>query len=655
MLPLTLLACSPVQASASTLECRQLPALFDAFGRNHYTVRELTPEVQQRAVTKYIEAIDPSKTLLLDHEITALKKKLPSVFESMKSGSCTPLGEAFALVVARSEEDQKIAEKLLGPSYQIDETVELQLDPDKRGYAKTAEERAELVRKLVHFQMSSYVESSGLDLATAKKQLLHRYELATKRLKERQATALPTIFAEEFAEALDPHSAFMSADTLAEFQIQMRLSLEGIGAALSSEDGVTRIESLVPGGQAEKSGQLRPKDKVMAVAQEGEAAVPTIDMELRDVVKMIRGKKGTKVTLTIMREGHPGTFQVTIVRDKIDVKESAAKITYETKKVGDKSYKLGVLDLPSFYGGGEAGGRNAYNDVKQLLLEAKAEKVDGILLDLSRNGGGLLEDAVRIAGLFIREGGVVATRSTNGKVEVLEDEDEDVIWSGPLVVMTSPASASAAEILAGALKDYGRAVIVGGAQTFGKGTVQVLLPLPGEMGAMKVTTGMFFLPKGASTQHTGVTSDIRVPSILDRVDVGEKSLPYALPTQSTEAFLSDRANSENGTKRWRPITKTDIAELARRSAERVAKDPDMAEIKKELDDAEKNRGIVRLAELRKKEREEAKPTKDGKPLDARDAAREKGKDMQATFLREGGNILADLIATSSGATSLTKN
>src|SRR5262249_7174103 len=271
------------------------------------------------------------------------------LWDTMKSGDCSVLEHANALLINRSQEDERIAEKMLDPAYKVDDTVEINFDPEKRGYTKSNDERHGLVRKMIHFQMSNLL--IGLPMDQAKKQLIHRYQLFTKRLKERETKKnMPEIYAEAFASSLDPHSSFLAAEALADFQIQMRLSLEGIGAALTTRDGFTVIESLVPGGQAEKSNVLRVKDKIIAVAQDGQKPVATIDMDLQDVVKMIRGKKGTRVTLTVLREGKPAkTFDVTIVRDKIDVKEQAAKINYETRKVGDRTVKVGIIDLPSFY------------------------------------------------------------------------------------------------------------------------------------------------------------------------------------------------------------------------------------------------------------------------------------------------------------------
>jgi carboxyl-terminal processing protease len=367
-----------------------------------------------------------------------------------------------------------------------------------------------------------------------------------------------------------------------------------------------------------------------------------MDMELREVVKLIRGKKGTRVKLTILRQGgkDAGTFPVTLVRDKVDLKDQAAKLTYETRKTGDgKSYKIGVIDLPGFYGGGKGAGRSCYDDVKKLVLEAKAAKVDGILLDLSRNGGGLLDQAVQIAGLFIKHGGVVATKSTEGRVEVLEDTDSGTVYSGPLAVLTSRLSASASEILAGAIKDYKRGLIIGTDHTFGKGTVQVLAPLPDSLGAMKVTTGMFFLPNGVSTQHLGVASDVSVPSMFNGDEIGEKKLDYSLDQQKIDVFASSDANDAAEAAHWKAIDAAWLPTLQKASEGRVAKNAKLAEIKKDLEEAAKGKGTMHLAEIRKKGAEEKKKNgkKEKKPRRRHDV------DEDLPIVQESASILADMI------------
>jgi carboxyl-terminal processing protease len=630
-------------AAADQLSCKDLPAIIRSFERRHYAVKDLTDDVRARTVDQFIRMVDPSRTLLLQADVDRLKKELPATFDQLKAGGCNPLGLAAKIVLARADEDERIAREFLNDKYQLDESVELMLEPDKRGYMKTSEERVALMQKLIHFQMSNYL-AAGQSLDAAKKQLVHRYELTSKRFKERLAPEdLPGLYAEAFAEALDPHSSFMSSDVLEDFQISMKLSLEGIGAGLVSDDGLIVIETLVPGGQAEKSGMLRTKDKIIAVSQDGEKPVSVIDMDLREVVKMIRGKKGTKVTLTVLRDGkETQTFDVTIVRDKIDVKEQAAKIRYETKKLGKKSLKVGIIELPSFYGSSDSGGRSSFADMKRLVGEAVAEKVDGLVLDVTKNGGGLLDDAVKISGLFIKEGGVVATKDGSGQREVLADEDDDVVYSGPLVVLTSPASASASEILAGALKDYRRALIVGSEHTFGKGTVQTLEPLPHNLGALKVTTGMFFLPGGRSTQQMGVRSDVKVPSLLDSVEVGEKTLDYSLAPGSTEPFVDARANADAGAEHWKPITDVLVQGLTQKSKERVAHEPKFAEIQKELESA-KSRGLVKLSDLRKKAKKAPEKAEKAEKGDKGDKEEDRFKQLEAAFTSEGINVLVDLI------------
>ncbi len=640
------------------IQCRDLPALFHVFTQVHYLIKKVDSSVEKHTAEQFIKILDPSKSLLLATDVQNLQNELPKVFTDSVNGDCQKLNDAWSIVRRHAAEDEQLAKQILTEKFKLDDNTKLMMNPDKRPYAKTDAARSQRVRDMIQFQISNYLVA-GLTMDQAKKQLIHRYELVGKRLAERQNKGkIPWIWAESFAEALDPHSAYMAPDELADFEITMKLSLEGIGAQLRTEDGFTVIQSLVPGGQAEKTGQLQPGDKIIAVAQDGESPVSTIDMESNEVVKMIRGKKGTKVTLTILREGKEAkTFLVTIVRDKIDVSSQAAKITYDTRKIGERAITIGIIDLPSFYGG-EKGGRSSYEDMKKLLNEARGKKADGIVLDLSRNGGGLLDEAVRISGLFIKRGAVVATKGGDGKVRVLEDTDPDIEWPGPVAVIISPASASASEILAGALKDYRRALIIGGDKTFGKGTVQNVISLPPEIGAIRVTTGMFFLPGGASTQLRGVPSDISVPSVLDGFNLGEEKLDYALPAQSVPLFLSPTANADDASSRWNPVLPNTVATLAAKSKARIASDPAFAKIREQLQDLAKNRGEVRLGDLRKRTAEEktkkansstpaAKSEKTDQPAPPKSIQSPDEEDLdspQVAVIKECVNILADAIA-----------
>ncbi len=616
--------------------CFYLPPLFSVFTQQHYAVKRVDQAIERRTAERFIEILDPSKSLLLMSDVEKLRVELPGLFTTARRGDCKLLDAAWTLLERRAAEDRRIAAALLTPDFAIDDRTELILDPRQRAYAENEQERAARVRGMIHFQMSSYL-ASGLAMDKAKRQLLHRYELIDKRLADRRKKGLlPGLFAQAYAEALDPHSAYMSPDELADFEIALKLSLEGIGAVLTTDDGFVVIQSLVPGGQAEKTGQLRPNDKVIAVAQEGEAPVSVIDMELGDVVKMIRGKKGTKVTLTVLREGKATTtFPVTIVRDKIDVSSQAAKISYQKRKIAGRELTIGVIDLPSFYGG-ERGGRSSFGDMKRLLAEAREKKADGLVLDLSRNGGGLLNEAVSISGLFLRRGAIVGTRSSDGRFEVLDDTDPSVDWPGPLAIVVSRASASASEILAGSLRDYERALLIGGAKTFGKGTVQVVVPMSQDIGAIRVTTGMFFLPGGRSTQLVGVPADLAVPSLFDGLDASEDKLEYALPAQSVPAFLSPEANASGA---WRKVPAALPAALATKSRERIARSAEFKKIREQLEDTAKNKGVVMLGDLRKRAAKERPPSGD------EDAPKDP---EQEAVLGEAVNILVDAIEAGLG-------
>jgi carboxyl-terminal processing protease len=385
---------------------------------------------------------------------------------------------------------------------------------------------------------------------------------------------------------------------LEEFQISTSLSLEGIGAALSSRDGYAIVEQVIPGGAADRQGDLKPGDKIVAVAQDRGDPVDVVDMDLQDVVRLIRGRKGSRVQLTVLRKADKvERLTVRIERDKIDLAEQAAKLRFVTLEREGKPLKLAALDLTSFYGDRDPRARQSSSDVARLLQQVREQKADGLLLDLSHNGGGLLEQAVRIAGFFIDSGGIVSIQESGSKSQVLPDPDGRILYDGPMVVLTSRISASASEILAGAMQDYRRAIIVGDDHTFGKGTVQTVLPLPPGLGAVKVTTGLFFRPGGQSTQNTGVPSDIVFPSLFNSDEYGEKAQDYALPGQSIDGFLNGQMNRRAYSAHWKPVTPEVVAALEERSKVRVAASEEFADIVRLLAEAESNDGVIQLADV----------------------------------------------------------
>jgi carboxyl-terminal processing protease len=658
LLILLLILLLPVSSVAENLTCSRLPLLMKGFLANHYATKNMSGEINTHAVDQMIKRLDPSKTLLYESDLERLRPALRAVFASVQVGNCAALKQVYDVLVARARENEAIVKKILGPDYRLDETVELNVNVDKRPYVKTTAEKHELLRKVVQFQIENAL-LAGIDLEEARKQQIHRYELQTMRVVEHNPEKLITNAAKAFALALDPHTNYLSLENFEDFQIQMQLSLEGIGASLSSNNGFTVIEELIPGGGAEHSGRLKPKDKIIAVAQEGEKPVNVIDMDLHDVIKMIRGKKGTQVTLTILRQAeHTNRFDVTIMRDKIDIREQEAKITYEMRTVDSRHYRFGVIDLPSFYGD-EKKNKSCYEDVKILLAEARRQHVDGIVLDMSRNGGGLLGEAVQLAGLFLDKGGIVATKDSREKVTILAngsvasgtkgdkrkvitfpEEDPGAVYTGPLVVLTSRLSASASEIVAGALKDYHRAVIVGSDHTFGKGSVQALIPLPWDLGGMTVTTALYFLPGGKSTQKMGVEADVRLPIWFILEDIGETALDYPLPAQEITPFLDIKGNTAL---LWKPVEQPKLAELAARSNARVAKDAKFAEIISNNKEAAGKKGVIRLSDLHK----EMEKENGSKKMETPTELKKKVRDQYAPFVNESINVLLDMVTLGS--------
>lgn len=591
---------------APELTCGRSYDLVKSLLKRHISYRELNPELRERAIDSYVNSIDPSNALFLSSEIDHLKLQLRGVFFGMQNDECEVLDQLHADLVKRYQRmEDEVRAQVSDPNYAIDTSVELILDPDKRGHPPTEEARKKLVQSLVHFQMSNYMDGD-MDMAKAKQKLIHRYELMTKRVREMEPRDTYGNFLNAFAGSLDPHSNYYPPEEVEDFEIQMSLSLDGIGVALSSRDGYSIVERVIPGGATDKAKALEPGDKIIAVAQEGEEPVDIVDMALRDVVSIIRGKRGTKVRLTVLRKSDTTQrFDVDIVRDQVTIEDAAATLEFREVEVGGEKKKLAILDLPTFYGDADPAKRQSGRDVRDLLRQVHEQKADGLLLDLSRNGGGKLESSVEIAGLFIRKGGVVAVKNVFQEVQVLEDQDQDIVYDGPLVILTSRLTASASEIVAGAMKDYGRAVIVGDDHTFGKGTVQSFIHQPGRLGAIKVTTALFFRPGGASTQHEGVAADVVLPSVFATDDLGERYTPYSLKSQRIPPFIQKPVTlSSNRPSDWPPLSPDLIAELKRRSAIRVNASEQFAKIKEKLAKQASRDDVVRLDELIR-EREEA--------------------------------------------------
>jgi carboxyl-terminal processing protease len=385
--------------------------------------------------------------------------------------------------------------------------------------------------------------NGGLPKRTPKETIQRRYDRMLKSLQEETREDQASTFLSALAQSYDPHSEYMSQRALDNFNIQMGLSLVGIGAELRSEDGYAKIQRLVPGGPAERGGHLKVNDRIVAVAQgEGEFE-DVMDMKLDKVVERIRGKKGTTVRLQVLPASSVDPAKrdvINIVRDEVKLKDEEAKAqVIDAAGEDGRDTRIGIITLPSFYADMGRGGsaKSTTRDVTALLNRLKREGIEGLIIDLRRDSGGSLEEAVRLTGLFIPKGPVVQAKDTNGSINEMKDPDPGVLWDGPLVVLMNRLSASASEIFAAALQDYGRAIVVGDEKSFGKGTVQTLLEVDRflplfakarQSGAVKLTIQKFYRVKGGSTQLRGVASDIVLPSLTDQPDVGEGALKNPL-------------------------------------------------------------------------------------------------------------------------------
>ena len=521
----------------------------------------------------------------------------------------------------------------------MDENVVI--DPDVARYATSDEEVRNLWRKRIKYDLLRLKIDDEMEGDEAVEKLDRRYSSFAKRMSQTDHDELLEMFLTAVTTGFDPHTTYMSPSTLDNFEISMRLNLEGIGAALMVEDGYTVVTKVIPGGAADRHGKkvpaekLQPQDRIVSVGQgvDGGEMVETLDMKLGDVVDMIRGKADTVVRLGVVPDGETKTKIYTITRAKVELKDSEARARVREygKKPDGSPMKVGIIDLPSFYMDmqgareGLADYKSTTRDVRKILEEgyvnAEGEKrpafkeqgVDALVLDLRRNGGGSLTEAINLTGLFIDQGPVVQVKDSDGRVQHYDDLDRGIAWDGPLVVVTSKFSASASEILAGAIQDYHRGIIVGDSATHGKGTVQSLLDLGSQLfrapnapnlGALKITMQQFYRPNGDSTQKRGVLADVSLPSITSNMDVAESDLDFAVDFDRVPAARYTKYSMVN-----EPIVKS----LRQLSSDRRAKNEDfverMADIEKYLE--QKQKKVMTLNEAKfKAEREELNKDKE---------------------------------------------
>jgi carboxyl-terminal processing protease len=596
--PLRSLFALPAVVLAATLIATPVLAKSDAgnvansvarlLEEGHYTHQALNDEVSKKFLKTYLELLDFSHLFLTQQDVDMLTTKYgTSLDDDVLLQNVKPAYEIYDLYTKRVDDRvAKIKQQLAEPvDFKNDNTIEL--SRQKAPWPKDEAEadqiwRGRIMSELLQEHLSEHPIEPGPKL------IAKRYERLARNVHEQDRDEQVKIFLDALAQSYDPHSEYLSKSDLKNFSINMGLSLVGIGAMLRTEDGYAKIESLVPGGPAQTDGRLKVGDRITAVAQGNGEFSDVRDMRLDKVVDQIRGKKGTKVRLLVIPADSPDPSKrktVDLVRDEIKLKdqEARADIIIKKNENGDP-VKLGWITLPSFYADMDRHQKSTTRDVLQLLKRLKKENIAGLIIDLRRNGGGSLEEAISLTGLFLKSGPIVQTKGSNGNIVVSSDPDPGIAYSGPMIVLTSRQSASASEIFAAALQDYGRALIVGDKNTFGKGTVQTILEIgrftsllgsrSQEDGALKLTIQKFYRVAGGSTQLHGVASDIVLPTLSDLPEFGEGALKNCLGY--------DEVPKARFTK-WSEGRGLFVDELKRRSEARVQANPEFHYVMEDMD------------------------------------------------------------------------
>src|SRR5437016_189783 len=554
----------------------------------HYTRQRLNEDISKKFLQTYLELLDFSHLFFTQEDVDAMNAKYgSSMAGDVLLGRLKPAYDIYALYTKRVDDRVAKIKELLKQPVDFKSNATVELSRQKSAWPKDEAEADQLWRgRVANELLQEHLSEHPIE--PAPQLVARRYDRLARNVHEQDKDEQIKLFLDALAQAYDPHSEYLSKADMKNFSINMGLSLVGIGAMLRSEDGYAKIESLVPGGPAQTDGRLKVGDRITAVAQGPAEYVDVREMRLDKVVEMIRGKKGTRVRLLVIPSAATdpsGRKNVELVRDEIKLKDQEARADIIIRKdENGEPIKLGWLTLPSFYADMDKHQKSTTRDVLALLKRLKKENIGGLVVDLRKNGGGSLEEALSLTGLFLKSGPIVQTKDYNGTTRISSDPDSGIAYSGPMVVLASRQSASASEIFAAALQDYGRAVIVGDKNTFGKGTVQTILPIgrfasllgshSDEDGALKLTIQKFYRVAGGSTQLHGVASDIILPSLSDLPEFGEGALKNALPY--------DEVSKAKYTK-WSDTHSLFIDQLKRRSEGRVKDDPEFHYVVEDID------------------------------------------------------------------------
>ena len=544
-----------------------------------------------------LKAIDPARSLLTQQDIKNVPvKNLPN---QIGRGNLETVYRLYGLSLTRSEERLDFWLSILSKgasAIDLSDREELEVRDQETPWVSDLMALKHLWRKQLENQAINLLLADRSETEMIKA-LVRRYKSQKNRIEQTRPDDIFSGVINAYASAYDPHTSYLPPADSETFNINMSLSLQGIGAVLQSEDEFTKIVNLIPGGPAEMDGRLKPADRILGVAQGLKPFEDVVGWRLDEVVQLIRGPKGSQVRLEVQAGDDAPHREIVLIRDRVQLEEQSAK-SY-TVEVGKNRKKIGVIIIPTFYSdftakqAGDPNYRSTTRDVKKLFEKLRQQNVDGVIVDLRNNGGGSLQEAYELFGLFIPRGPVVQIQSAGGRTDVRGDRDPSVFWEGPMAVLVNRLSASASEIFAGAVQDYGRGLVIG-SQTFGKGTVQALLPV--NKGQLKLTIAKFYRISGQSTQHQGVIPDIQFPSAFDPNEIGESALDTALPWDQIRSL------------RYRPIDspQTRTSQLIDRHQERIATDPNFKALIKRTERALELRGEKGTSlhlETRIKERE----------------------------------------------------
>lgn len=554
--------------------------------KGHYSREKLDDAMSERLLQTYLTNLDYNRLYFTQADIDEITAKYGTgLDDAILTGNLDPARDIFeqyrARVDARTEKNKVLAKK--GSKFTSNRMV--QMNRQKADWPKSEAEADQLWKDLIEAELLRE-NLTEIKIRTPLETVTRRYDQVQRNLKEMDDEDVVKLFLSALAQSYDPHSEYLSKSDMENFQISMGLSLVGVGAVLRSDDGYAKVMEVVPGGPADRDGRLKVNDRIAAVAQGDSEFEDVVDMKLDKVVEKIRGKKGTIVKLMVLPAAATDPAErkvIEVKRDEVQLKDQEAKAEIlDLDGPEGNTTRVGWITLPSFYSkmdGRGKGGKSTTADVKALLGRLKADGMEGLVIDLRRDGGGSLEEAINLTGLFIPRGPVVQAKDSNGKITVSQDTDPTTSYDGPVVVLMNRLSASASEIFAAALQDYGRAVIVGDERSFGKGTVQTVLELgrlmmpfglsSSEAGALKLTIQKFYRVKGGSTQLKGVESDIVLPSLTDNPEIGEGSLKNRLEYDEVAPVKIADAMS---------ATPLFLDELRERSKSRVSQDPEFVYI-----------------------------------------------------------------------------